>query len=72
LTPREYEALAWAAHGEKNAEIAKVLLLSPATVRTHLENTFKKLGVATRTAAVARVLGNASATGDPPATGQRP
>jgi DNA-binding CsgD family transcriptional regulator len=34
------------------------LFLSPTTVRTHLENVFEKLGVHTRTAAVARLRGD--------------
>jgi len=39
-----------------NQEIAALLLVSPHTVRTHLEHAFKKLGVHTRTAAVARAF----------------
>ena len=40
-----------------NAEIAELLWLAPSTVRKHLENVYAKLGVSTRTAAVARFLG---------------
>lgn len=54
LTRREQEVLAWVARGKTNAEIAETLWLSPGTVRKHLENAFAKLGVRTRTAAVAR------------------
>jgi DNA-binding CsgD family transcriptional regulator len=57
LTAREQEVLAWVARGKTNAEIARLLWLSPATVRKHLENVYAKLGVSTRTAAVARFLG---------------
>jgi DNA-binding NarL/FixJ family response regulator len=45
------------ARGHTNAEIAHTLYLSPLTVRRHLENTFAKLEVRTRTAAVDRVFG---------------
>jgi DNA-binding CsgD family transcriptional regulator len=57
LTSREREVLAWVAKGKTNAEIAALLWLSPSTVRKHLENVYAKLGVNTRTAAVARFLG---------------
>jgi DNA-binding CsgD family transcriptional regulator len=57
LTAREREVLAWVAQGKTNAEIARLLWLAPSTVRKHLENVYAKLGVGTRTAAVARFLG---------------
>ena len=57
LTVREREVLAWVAQGKTNAEIARLLWLAPNTVRKHLENVYAKLGVCTRTAAVARFLG---------------
>ena len=53
LTPREREVLELVAEGKTNAEIAALLWISPGTVRRHLENIFEKLGVHTRTAAVA-------------------
>jgi DNA-binding CsgD family transcriptional regulator len=56
LTPREREVLAWVARGKTNAEIARLLWLA-GTVHKHLENVYAKLGVSTRTAAVARFLG---------------
>jgi DNA-binding CsgD family transcriptional regulator len=65
LTPREYEVLTWVARGHTNAEIAQTLYLSPLTVRRHLENTFAKLEVRTRTAAVARVFGTRASTPSP-------
>ena len=49
--------LSWVARGKTNPQIAEVLWVSPATVRKHLENVYGKLGVSTRTAAVARFLG---------------
>lgn len=53
LTDREVEILAWVARGKTNQEIAAVLVVSPHTVRKHLEHTYEKLRVHTRTAAVA-------------------
>jgi DNA-binding CsgD family transcriptional regulator len=53
LTPREREILDLVATVRTNAEIAEALCLSPGTVRRHLENSFAKLGVHTRTAAAA-------------------
>jgi DNA-binding CsgD family transcriptional regulator len=57
LTARERDVLSWVARGKTNAEIAQLLWLAPSTVRKHLENVYAKLGVSTRTAAVARFLG---------------
>jgi DNA-binding CsgD family transcriptional regulator len=60
LTGREREVLLLVARGRTNREIAALLWLSPATVRTHLEHVFEKLGVNTRAAAVARVFAASS------------
>ena len=57
LTPRESQILAWVARGKTNREVAELLWIAPSTVRKHLENVYAKLGVTTRTAAVARFLG---------------
>jgi DNA-binding CsgD family transcriptional regulator len=57
LTAREREVLGWVARGRTNAEIAAHLWISPLTVGKHLENVYVKLGVRTRTAAVARFTG---------------
>jgi DNA-binding CsgD family transcriptional regulator len=57
LTAREREVLAWVGRGKTNVEIAQLLWLAPTTVGKHLENVYAKLGVSTRTAAVARFLG---------------
>jgi len=54
LSYREWEVLGLVEDGKTNAEIAAALWISPATVRTHLANIHVKLGVRTRTAAVAR------------------
>ncbi|HEY3069828.1 MAG TPA: helix-turn-helix transcriptional regulator [Gaiellaceae bacterium] len=53
LTPREREILELVAEGRTNAEVARLLWISPGTVRKHLENAYESLGVHTRTAAVA-------------------
>jgi two-component system nitrate/nitrite response regulator NarL len=53
LTPRELEILALAAQGRSTPQIAGGLHLSAATVKTHLQNAYDKLGVTDRTAAVA-------------------
>ena len=53
LTTREREVLRLVAEGLTNAAIAERLWISPGTVRRHLENVYSKLGVHTRTAAVA-------------------
>ena len=43
--------------GRDNAQIADALVISPATVRKHLERIYAKLGVHTRTEAAARAHG---------------
>jgi DNA-binding NarL/FixJ family response regulator len=55
LTPRQWEVLRQVASGSSNTRIARTLGLSEATVRKHLENVFLRLGVQSRTEAVARV-----------------
>ncbi|MEK4241326.1 response regulator transcription factor [Janibacter sp. FSL W8-0316] len=54
LSPREVEILAAVARGLSNREIARALVISEATVKTHLVHVFTKLEVDSRTAAVAR------------------
>ncbi len=56
LRRRESEVLACVARGSTNAELARLLGVSPLTVKKHLENIYKTLGVSTRSAAVARLL----------------
>jgi DNA-binding NarL/FixJ family response regulator len=43
LTPREREMAAWVATGRSNDEIAKELVISPDTVRTHVSRAMVKL-----------------------------
>ncbi|MGN0100605.1 MAG: response regulator [Dietzia sp.] len=54
LTDRETEVLRAVAGGATNRQAAASLNVSEATVKTHLVHIFDKLGVTTRTAAVAR------------------
>jgi DNA-binding CsgD family transcriptional regulator len=54
LTPRHRQLLGLLAAGRTNRQIARELGLSEATVRTHLENLYRRLGVSSRTAAVTR------------------
>ena len=51
LTPREREILALVAEGHTNAQIAKRLWVTQQTVKFHLANVYRKLGVANRTEA---------------------
>ena len=53
LTPREIEVLCLIARGKANRAIANELHLSERTVHRHVSNIFTKLGVDSRTAAVA-------------------
>ena len=52
LTSRESEILQLVAKGRTNNEIAMDLCISVNTVKRHLNNTFMKLGVSTRTQAI--------------------
>ncbi|MEV4285705.1 response regulator transcription factor [Nonomuraea bangladeshensis] len=51
-SPRELEVLRLVARGAANKEIARALLISETTVKTHLKHVFAKLGVEARAAAV--------------------
>jgi DNA-binding CsgD family transcriptional regulator len=56
LTARQRELLQLVAAGHDNTATARRLALSPGTVRNHLENAYARLGVTSRTAAVARAF----------------
>ena len=51
LTVRELEILRLVAHGYTNGRIARELWVTEQTVKFHLSNTYRKLGVANRTEA---------------------
>lgn len=52
LSARETEVLALVATGASNAQIGQQLFIAEATVKTHLQRIFEKLGVSDRTRAV--------------------
>ena len=52
LTPREAEVLALIAEGLTNAQIAEHLIVSPATVKSHINHLFAKAGIRDRAQAV--------------------
>lgn len=54
LTPRETEVLAMLAEGAGNKQIATLMRISEHTVKFHVSSILAKLGVASRTEAVAR------------------
>jgi DNA-binding CsgD family transcriptional regulator len=58
LTVQERRVLMRVAAGHSNAHIAESLAVTPSTVRKHLEHAYRKLGVSSRMAAVARLQGS--------------
>jgi DNA-binding NarL/FixJ family response regulator len=67
LTEREREVLSLLTRGYTNRQIAEALLITPNTVKKHVDHILQKLGVSTRAGAVAAALGaNLPPTGAPP------
>ena len=62
LTPREAEVLGLIAEGRTNAEIAGALVVSAATVKSHINHIFAKAGVRDRAQAVVYAYENGLAT----------
>lgn len=56
LTPRETDVLRLLAEGLTHEQVGKRLQISAETARTHLRKACERLGVATRTSAVARAI----------------
>ena len=54
LSTREGEILNWIAQGRSNKEIARILSVTPETVKTHVKHIFNKLDVEKRAQAVSR------------------
>jgi DNA-binding NarL/FixJ family response regulator len=60
LTPREREILEFMASGASNPAIARELVLSVGTVKFHVKNVLRKLGVANRAEATSHYIRAAS------------
>jgi DNA-binding NarL/FixJ family response regulator len=57
LSSRERQILGLLSQGLTGSEVAARLFLSPATVRTHIQNAMRKLGARTRVHAIALASG---------------
>ena len=66
ITVQERRVLHHVAAGLSNAQIAERLVVAPATVRKHLENAYRKLGVTNRLAAVNAMEGIRAVAPDAP------
>ena len=58
LTEREHEVLLLMVEGLNNTQIANKLTVSPSTIKSHVSSILAKLGVSSRTEAVALALRN--------------
>jgi transcriptional regulator of acetoin/glycerol metabolism/DNA-binding CsgD family transcriptional regulator len=64
LSPREQRILELIAQGQSNKEIARLLRISPETVKSHVKNMFSKLGVERRAQAIYRATNLGLVTGE--------
>jgi DNA-binding NarL/FixJ family response regulator len=71
LTAREIEILGAVAEGNTNARIGRQLWVTEQTVKFHLSNIYRKLGVSNRTEASRYALMNGLAGGAPPVRAAR-
>ena len=55
LTKRESQILTWVCVGKTNWEISRIINISENTVKNHVQNIYKKLGVTNRTQAAGKV-----------------
>lgn len=56
ITKREVEVLEWLNTGKTNWEISEILAISPTTVKNHVQNIIRKLGVENRSQAAMKGL----------------
>jgi LuxR family transcriptional regulator, quorum-sensing system regulator BjaR1 len=56
LTPREREALTWAAHGKSAADTGEILGVTERTITAHIASACQKLEASNKTHAVARAM----------------
>ena len=67
ITEREREVLELIAQGKNNSDIARILVISPKTVRNHITSIFSKLQVADRAEAIIQAreagMGNSESNG---------
>jgi DNA-binding CsgD family transcriptional regulator len=62
LTDREEEILRHVLRGARNKDIEQKLFISASTVRNHIFNIYRKLGVRTRLELISRIAGDARKT----------
>lgn len=58
LTPRQQQILSYAVFGLSAKEIARMLNISPETVREHMEEAYRRLGANSRSQAISLAYAN--------------